>query len=145
LTERITDSMLESMVEQLNDISKCRYQIGHSYGMVHLEKCSMECTGISMLSQGNTKKELYYQLRTLLDWHSFETRSKQDYVDNCTHLDVFNIHTFKKGEKRNVSHIREYEGKYTCSTCKKEFTEKQYKLNIVPKSADQLRKMRIEA
>ena len=145
MTERITDSMLESMVEQLNDISKCRYQIGHSYGMVHLEKCSMECTGISMLSQGNTKKELYYQLRTLLDWHSFETRSKQDYVDNCTHLDVFNIHTFKKGEKRNVSHIREYEGKYTCSTCKKEFTEKQYKLNIVPKSADQLRKMRIEA
>ena len=144
MTFSVTDSMLEEMVQHLNDISKCRYKLGWSYGKVNLEQCSMECTGISTLSVGNTKKELYYQLRMLLDWHSFETRNKRDYVDNCTHLDVFNIHNFKKGEKRNVSHIHEYNGKYTCSTCKKEFTEKQYKLNIVPKSAEQLRKMRIE-
>ncbi len=137
--------MLENMIEQLNKISKCRYKLGGSYGMVHLEKCSMECTGISMVSQGNTKKELYYQLCTLLEWHHFERRSKQDYVENCTHNDVFNLHGFKKGEKHNTSHIREYNGKYTCITCKKEFTKEEFEADQKPKSVEQLRKMRIDA
>ena len=143
MTFRVTDTILEGLVKQLNDISKCRYQLGHSYGMVHLEKASMECTGISMVSQGNTKKELYYQLRTLLDWHSFEQRSKADYVKNCTHHDVFNVHHFKDGKKENVSHIREYKGKYQCITCKKIVSKKEYEQSIIPKSAEELRKMRV--
>lgn len=140
----VSNSMIESVLKQLNDISKCRYQIQGSYGKLNLEKCSMECTGISNLSQGNTKKELYYQIRMILDWHSFETRSRMDHVVNCVHHDVFNLHTFNKGEKRNESHIREYNEKYVCITCKKEFTKEQYKKSIIPKSVKQLRKMRFE-
>ena len=145
MTFRVTDSNLESMVKQLNDISKCHYRLSGSYGKTDLEKNSMECTGISMLSQGNTKKELYYQLRMILDWHSFETRSIQDYVKNCTHHDVFNIHNFQKDEKRNESNIREYKGKYICLTCQKEFSKKEYEKSIIPKSVEQLRKMRVRA
>ena len=146
MTFRVTDLMLESMVKQLNDISKCRYQIGHSYDMVHLEKCSMECTGISMVSTGNTKKELYYQLDTLLRWHNIERNDKYDYVKNCTHHDVFNIHLsqFDHDEKYDVSHIREHQGKYLCMTCKKECSKEEYEKSIIPKSREQLRGMRVK-
>ena len=144
MTFTVRNSMLKSMVEQLNLISKCRYSLGGSYGKMNLEKHSMECTGISDLSIGNTKKELYYQLRMLLDWYSFEKRSKADYVKNCTHHDVFNIHSFKDGEKRNASHIHEYDGKYQCMTCKKTFTKEQYEKSQIPKSREELRNMRIE-
>ena len=136
--------MLESLLKQLNNISKCRYQIGHSYGLVHLEKCSMECTGISIVSQGNTKKELYYQLNTLLEWYNFEKRANHDYVKNCTHHDVFNLHSFKPNEKRNNSHIHEYNGEYVCITCNKKFTKEQYEQSIIPKTVEQLRDMRVE-
>jgi len=158
MTWKVTDSMLEDMIENLNEISKCRYQLGHSYGMVHLEQASMECTGISIVSQGNTKKELYYQLQTLFDWLSKEKRSKMDYIKNCTHHDVFNIYMgqFKNGAKHNVSHIQEYErtlgkGKnkktekyYECMTCKKELSKDVYDASIVPKSQTQLANMRID-
>ena len=144
MTFRVTDSMLESLVEQLNDISKCRYQLGHSYGRVHLEKCSMECTGISMISQGNTKKELYYQLLTLLDWISHEKRDKADYTKNCTHHDVFNIHHIEEGEKIDAGHINKYGDEIQCVTCKKTFNEKEYEENHIPKSREELRKMRVK-
>ncbi len=140
--------MLESLIESLNDISKCRYQLSGSYGYVGLQKMSMECTGISEISTGNTKKELYYQLQTLFNWKSAEKRSKMDYVKNCTHHDVFNIHHFEKNEKRDESHIRDYERKgktiYECITCKKQFTKKQYEESHIPKDVETLRKMRIE-
>lgn len=134
--------MLESMVKELNNISKCRYQLGWSYGKVHLEKKSMESTGISDLSIGNTKKELYYQLRTLLDWYSFEKKSKQDYVKNCTHHDVLNLP--RNLEKVNASHIRLYQNEYRCMTCRKKITKKQYEKSIIPKDANELRLMRFE-
>lgn len=143
MTFRVTDSMLENLVERLNDISKCRYRLGGSYGYTSLEKCSMECTGISMVSQGNTKKELYYQLQLLFDWLNHEQNDVMDYIKNCTHHDVFNLHSIKN-EKIDASHIREYEGKYTCLTCKKEFTKQEYEKSIIPKSAKQLRGMRVE-
>lgn len=148
--------MLENMVKQLNDISKCRYSLTGSYSQVGIYKNSMECTGVSDLSIGNTKKELYYQLRMLLDWHSFEKRSKQDYVKNCTHHDVFNLHSFKDGEKRDESNIREYtetkgKGKnkkevtyYQCLTCKKRLSKKVYDQSHIPKDVETLRSMRIE-
>jgi hypothetical protein len=145
MTWRVTDSMLESMIEQLNDISKCRYALNGSYGHVGVCKKSMECTGISDLTTGNTKKELYYQLSAILDWHSFEKRSKADYIKNCTHHDVFNIHHMK--EKKNVSHIHEYEEKgekyFMCITCQKKFTKQEYEKSKKPKSADELREMRV--
>lgn len=144
MTFRATDKMLESMIGQLNDASKCKYELGHSYGQVHLYKKSMECTGISNISIGNTKKELYYQLRVLLDYLRTEETQVQDYVKNCTHHDVFNIHSIKEGEKTDASNIHEYKGKFECMTCRKEFTEKEYIKSKIPKSREQLRKMRIE-
>lgn len=133
--------MLENVLKQLNSISKCRYKLAGSYGLTHLEKCSMECTGISSLSFGNTKKELYYQIRTLLDWHSFEKNSKQDYVKNCTHHDIFNI---RNNEKINASNIRLYHNEYRCLTCSKKFTKEQYEKSIIPKTSDELRSMRLK-
>jgi len=142
--DRITDAMLESLVERLNQVSKSRYQIGHSYGMVHLEKKSMECTGISTISQGNTKKELYYQISTLLTWLNHEKTQKQDYVKNCTHHDVFNIHHLKENQKEDASLIHEYHGKYECITCGKNFTKKEFDESHKPRSREELSKMRYE-
>ncbi len=139
--------MLELLIDQLNDISKCRYSLGGAYGGVNLQKKSMECTGISMLSDGNTKKELYYQLQMLLDWHSYEKRSKADYVKNCTHHDIFNLHSFKEGEKRQSSHINKYEEKgskyYQCITCNKKVSKAVYEASRIPKSHDELKNMRV--
>jgi hypothetical protein len=140
--------MLENLIESLNDISKCRYTLGGSYGRVSLQKMSMECTGISMISEGNTKKELYYQLQTLFNWKSAEKRSKMDYIKNCTHHDVFNLHSFDKNEKRDESHIRDYERKgktvYECITCKKQVSKDVWTKSHIPKDVETLRKMRFE-
>lgn len=141
---RITQSMLDFKIQALNDISKCRYSIGSSYGYYNLEKHSMECTGISMISQGNTKKELYYQLCVYFDILHAEKKAKADYVKNCTHLDVFNIHGMKEGEKRNMSHIREYNGKFSCLTCQKQVKEAEFILSNVPRTRAELRALRYE-
>lgn len=145
---RITDSMLESMVKNLNEISKCRYGLSHAYGRVSLIRYSMECTGISNISTSNTKSELYYQMSTLFEWLRSEEKAKTDYVKNCPHLDVFNISMsqFDNGQKHNVSHIREIDGKYQCITCQKDdFTKQEYEASQKPRSQNQLRKMRIDA
>jgi hypothetical protein len=136
--------MLDFQLEVLNDHSKCRYQIGGSYGYSNLELCSMETTGIRSISMGNTKKELYYQLLTLNEIRSQEKRNKTDYVRNCTHLDTFNLHSFEKNEKRDMGHIREYNGKFTCLCCRKSFNEFAYMENHKPRSAQELRDLRIE-
>ncbi len=136
--------MLDFQLEILNDNSKCRYRIGSSYGWVNLELCSMETSGIKSISNGNTKKELYYQLLTLNSIRSEEKRNKSDYVKNCTHLDVFNLHSFKNGEKRDMGHIHEYNKKYTCICCRKSFKEKDFIENHKPRSAQELRNLRIE-
>lgn len=135
--------MIDFQLDILNSNSKLRYQIGGSYGKVSLELCSMETTGIRSISMGNTKAELYHQLVVFNDITHHEKTNKIDRRSNCTHLDVFNINHFN-GEKRNVSHIREYAGKYQCLCCEKTFNEAQYEKSIIPRSADELRKMRIE-
>lgn len=144
MTFRVTDSMLRDMIDSLNSISKCKYALGGAYGKVSLEKNSMECTGISTISSGNTKAELYYQLSAILDYIRHEKNDKMDYVKNCTHHDVFNLHSFKDGEKRNSSHIREYDGKFKCITCGKQVTKKVYEDSIIPKDVQTLRNMRVE-
>ncbi len=139
MTFRVTEKMLQYQLEALNDGSKCRYQIGSSYGRMNLEKCSMQTTGISSVSMGNTKAELYYQLQTLLSVRSSEKRNKIDFVKNCLHMDTFNLHSFKDDEKREMSHIREstdLDGKfvYTCITCKKQVSKKMAEFCQIPRT-----------
>ena len=147
LMERITDRMLRFSLERLNDQTKCRYQIGRSYGYYHLERASMECTGIDSVSMGNTKRELYYQIQTHLKIQEAEKNRKADYIKNCSHYDVFNIHHIKEGEKVKAGHIFEYELKgktvYQCITCQKFFTKSEYETNQKLKSHDELIKLRV--
>lgn len=134
--------MLDFKLAALNDNSKCVYTIGSSYGYYNLEKKSMQTTGISMISQGNTKKELYYQLCAILDVRRAEKFDKIDFKENCQHLDTFNTHSFKDNEKRDMSHIREYEGKFYCLTCgKNDFTKKEYDNSHKPRTRQQLNKI----
>ena len=141
---RITQKMLDFQLEVLNDHSKCRYQIGSSYGHMNLELCSMECTGIKSISMGNTKSELYYQLLTLNSIHSEERTNKVDYVKNCTHLDTFNINHFE-GEKKDVSHIyKNPKGENICLCCKKVVSEAVSIESHKSRSSDELRKLRID-
>lgn len=142
MTFRVTESMLYTLIDRLNEGSKCRYQLGFSYGWINLELCSMQTTGIKSISNGNTKKEMYYQLQTLLSIRHEEKTNKIDYVKNCTHLDTFNIHHFE-GKKQNVSHIRlstvKNVKKYVCVCCRKNLTKAQYDKSIIPRSAQELR------
>lgn len=136
---RITEKMLQYQLDILNDGSKCRYQIGSSYGRMNLEKCSMQTSGISSVSMGNTKAELYYQLQTLLSVRSSEKRDKIDYVKNCLHMDTFNLHSFKDNEKREMTHIREstdLDGKfvYTCYTCHKKVSKAVAENCLIPRT-----------
>jgi len=145
--ERITDRMLHFSLERLNDDTKCRYQIGRSYGYYHLERASMECSGIDSVSMGNTKRELYYQIQTHLKIKEAEKNRKEDYIKNCSHYDVFNIHYIKDNEKVKAGHIFKYESKgktvYQCITCKKFFAKSEYETNQKLKNRKQLLELRI--
>ena len=147
MTERITSRMLSFALERLNAGTKCKYKIGSSYGYYNLERASMECTGIDSISVGNTKKELYYQIQTFLKIKEAEKNRKADFVKNCTHHDIFNLHYLKDNDMVNHGHIFKYELKgttvYQCLTCQKFFSKSEYEKNQKPKSRDELIKMRV--
>ena len=147
MTERITSRMLSFALERLNAGTKCKYNIGSSYGYYNLERASMECTGIDSISMGNTKKELYYQIQTFLKIKEAEKNRKADFVKNCTHHDVFNLAFVKDSEKVNAGHISKFgsvsKSYYECITCRKSFTKSEYEENQKPKSRDELIKMRV--
>ena len=151
MTERITSRMLSFALERLNAGTKCKYKIGSSYGYYNLERASMECTGIDSISMGNTKKELYYQIQTFLKIKEAEKNRKADFIKNCTHHDVFNLHYLKDNDMVNHGHIFKSEIKkkyqklitYQCLTCKKFFRKSEYEENQRPKSRDELIKMRV--
>ena len=151
MTERITSRMLSFALERLNAGTKCKYKIGSSYGYYNLERASMECTGIDSISMGNTKKELYYQIQTFLKIKEAEKNRKADFIKNCTHHDVFNLHYLKDNDMVNHAHIFKSEIKkkyqklitYQCLTCKKFFRKSEYEENQRPKSRDELIKMRV--
>ena len=151
MTERITSRMLSFALERLNAGTKCKYNIGSSYGYYNLERASMECTGIDSISMGNTKKELYYEIQTFLKIKEAEKNRKADFIKNCTHHDVFNLHYLKDNDMVNHGHIFKSEIKkkyqklitYQCLTCKKFFRKSEYEENQRPKSRDELIKMRV--
>jgi len=143
---RITEKMLDYSIERLNDVSKCKYQIGSSYGYYNLEKRSMMCTGISNIATGS-KREIYEIIHSYLKIRYEENNSKEDYVKNCTHLDIFNLHSIKESDFVDNGHIYRYQDKgnfvYCCMTCgKSDFTEKEYHENHKKRTLKELQTLR---
>ena len=104
--ERITDRMLDFQLERLNDQTKCRYQIGRSYGYYHLERASMECTGIDSVSLGNTKRELYYQIQTHLKIQEAEkNRKANEALDNTIFNDSAKDSRYVKYDSKRESQV----------------------------------------
>ena len=135
---RVTEKMLEDKVNALNQVSKCRYRLGTSYDAYNLEQCSMETTGISTVSFGNTTQELYYQLCVTIEVMKHEKENKTDYVKNCLHMDTFNHFE----GKRNVSHIYEKDGKFKCMTCKNNVSKKIYADSIKLRTIQEVRALK---
>ncbi len=125
---RITQSMLDQAIERLNEVSKIHIVSNDSYGYAQLAFRLPNSTGISNLSLGNTKAELYYQITFLLDWLSAESK-KSNWQKNCTHFDNFN----GRSEIRDRGYLHKYIGKIICSSCNKiDFNENQYNENHKP-------------
>ena len=73
MTFRVTDQDLKVAVERLNELSKRTYRLDGSYGKVHLVVME-KGTSINNVSNMNTKKELYYQLHTILNYLERESK-----------------------------------------------------------------------
>jgi len=119
MSDRITQSDLDRVIKRLNDISKCRYAPNDAYGYAQLALQCPNSSGISNMSLGNTKSELYYQITFLLDWLSAE-KNKANRKKSCEHFDNFN----SRDEFRDRGLIYEYNHKndkktYCCISCHK--------------------------
>jgi len=77
---RITQEMIDIAIDRLNKVSKCKYVSNNAYGYSQLSMQYPNSTGISDLSLGNTKSELYHQIHFLLDWISFENNEENHKV-----------------------------------------------------------------
>jgi len=137
MTERITQSMLDFAIERLNENSKCVYVQNNAYGWSQLALGMPNSGGcINTLSNGNSKKELYYQITFLLDWLRYE-KNQKNHKASCKHIDDFN--RFEGKQNRSVS--SEYNGKYYCSGCRSYITKEEYEESIKPRSIDECREM----
>ncbi len=122
---RVSQSMLDAAIKRLNESSKCRYIPNDCYGYAQLAVQMPNSSGISNMSLGNTKSELYYQIQFLLDWISKE-HNKEYHVKSCKHFDDFNM----RDEFRDRGLIHEYKGKYVCISCTaSKFTINEFNLN----------------
>ncbi len=143
---RFSPKDIERAIENLNKVSKVKYQSNGAYGYTQLAVSIPNSSGcISTMSNGNTKKELYYQIQFVLDWIRNESSAHYN-MNNCRHRDELNHFEGKK----DISLIREYTDKksnektYQCSCCRQEFTEIDFKQNHKPISYDTIRKKRDE-
>jgi len=122
---RITQSMLDNAIKRLNQVSKGRYVPNDAYGYAQLAIQVPNSSGISNMSLGNTKAELYYQICFLLDWLSKE-QNKEYHRKSCLHFDNFNM----RGEIRDRGLIYDYKGKYNCISCNRtKFTKEDFDKN----------------
>ena len=136
MTERITQSMLDSAIKNLNAVTKSMYVSNDCYGWSQLAAKSMNSGGgIHGLSHGNSKKELYYQIQFYLDIMRHEKDSR-NWVKNCRHRDEFNSYDGKK----NISVVSERDGKFYCGGCEQEITKEDYIKSCKPITKTQLRK-----
>lgn len=108
---RVTDSMIDAIIDRLNSNKKSNVLIVRkdAYGYSQVSVRYPNSTGESDLSLGNTKKELYYQLKLLEDWLGFNKRPELN-IHKCTH----------KSDSNGESLVRELYGKNVCISCNKE-------------------------
>jgi hypothetical protein len=115
MTFRITQAMLDSAIERLNETTKRQFVQNDAYGYSQLAISLPNSTGISTMSLGNTKKELYYQIHFALEVLSKMENQEYD-MAKCKHED-------RNYNNEVSSLIRDYgtKGKKYCISCHKEF------------------------
>ncbi len=141
MTERITDSDLERALKRLNDVSKVNYEFNNAYGYSQLAHTLPNSGGISTVSNGNTKKELYYQIQFALDILHNDKESKINKF-NCRHRDEFN----RFEDKRDCSMIyvikddKKKTTRFYCRACGQDVTELDFKKSKIPITYEAMKK-----
>ena len=117
MTYRITQAMLDAAIERLNETTQRQFRQNDAYGYSQLAISLPNSTGISSISNGNTKKELYYQIHFALDVLEKMENPRYD-MTKCKHQDT-------NSQNEVSSLIRDYgtKGKKYCISCHKEFTK----------------------
>jgi len=141
LSERITDSDLERALKRLNDVSKVNYEFNNAYGYSQLAHTLPSEGGISTVSNGNTKKELYYQIQFALDILSNE-KQKRFNKFNCRHRDEFNrfdgerdctmIYVSKDDKRKTTT--------YHCRACGQNVSQQAYEKSKIPITYEAIKK-----
>ena len=136
MTERITDSDLQGALDRLNEVSKVNYVQNGAYGYSQLAHTLPSQGGISTVSNGNTKKELYYQIQFALDILHNEKESRLNKF-NCRHRDEFNRFEGKRDctmISENVNH------RFHCRACGQTVTEQDFKKSNIPITYELMKK-----
>ena len=111
MTHRVTDKQLEALVERLNSVSKCRYELDHSYGRQRVIMKHPNSGGvISDVTYNVPKSELESVLSGILSYLSKE-RNEEYHISKCEHIDKMNGKPFS-----SVLHETK-DGKKWCSAC----------------------------